>query len=79
MAAGIKPQSAVAAAAASKKKAPVDKAAPKPERKTHPSRSGKRKPKDDAAFVKQMGYVEQFGVHSPASTVYESLYFSAAH
>jgi len=35
-------------------------------------------PKDDAAFVRQMGYVEQFGVHSAASTVLESLAFSAA-
>jgi len=35
-------------------------------------------PKVDATFVTQMGYVEQFGVHSEASTVLESLHFSAA-
>lgn len=35
-------------------------------------------PKDDATFIRMMGYVEQFGVHSEASTVYESLLFSAA-
>ena len=29
-------------------------------------------------YIAKVGYVEQFGVHSPASTVRESLHFSAA-